>query len=146
MKTTLAKIVFSAALILLLALLLNCRDDKNPVAPSGFNFDPNQIPRFVRANYIDPTRMKRISKFRSAIGSDYSDDFEKCRNMKMLSNPGAIAIGRHWIFFHLSSEKLKKLSRGLADQKSASNRKNSLNLVSISSTSGCPTRWLSDSR
>lgn len=87
MKTTLVKIVFSAALILLLALLLNCRDDKNPVAPSGFNFDPNQIPRFVRANYIDPTRMKRISKFRSAIGSDYSDDFEKCRNMKNAFEP-----------------------------------------------------------
>ena len=87
MRTILSHIKFPAALILLSALVMNCKDDKNPAAPDGFIFDANQIPRFVRAHYIDPTRMKRISKFRSAIGPDYSDDFEKCRSMKNYFEP-----------------------------------------------------------
>ncbi len=39
-------------------------------------------PRFVDVNYIDFDRVYKISKFRSAVGHDYSDDDEKCRSMK----------------------------------------------------------------
>jgi len=40
------------------------------------------IPRFVDVNYIDFDRVYKISKFRSAVGHDYSDDDEDCRSMK----------------------------------------------------------------
>jgi len=39
-------------------------------------------PRFVDVNYIDFDRVYKISKFRSAVGHDYSDDDERCRSMK----------------------------------------------------------------
>lgn len=40
------------------------------------------IPRFVDVHYIDFDRVYKVSKFRSAVGHDYSDDDEKCRSMK----------------------------------------------------------------
>ncbi|HPN36021.1 MAG TPA: hypothetical protein PK843_16025 [bacterium] len=40
------------------------------------------IPRFVDVHYIDFDRVYKISKFRSAVGHDYSDDDEACRSMK----------------------------------------------------------------
>ena len=60
---------------------MDCQNEKNPAAPSGFDLDRQPIPRFVRANYLDPGGMARISRFRSAVGGDYSDDFETCRSM-----------------------------------------------------------------
>ena len=41
-----------------------------------------EIPQFVAVDYIELDRIHRISKFRSGIGHDYSDDFESCRCMK----------------------------------------------------------------
>ncbi|MBN1892948.1 hypothetical protein JW906_00555 [bacterium] len=48
------------------------------------NADPYTagLPRFVHVNFIEPARMERISRFRSSVGHDYSDDFEHCRSMK----------------------------------------------------------------
>jgi len=40
------------------------------------------IPRFVTVDYIDLSKISRITKFRSGEGHDYSDDFEKNRSMK----------------------------------------------------------------
>jgi hypothetical protein len=40
------------------------------------------LPEFVTANYIDLSRIGRISRFRSAAGHDFSDDVEHCRSMK----------------------------------------------------------------
>ena len=42
----------------------------------------SSIPRFVSVDYIDLTKISRITKFRSGEGHDYSDDFEKNRSMK----------------------------------------------------------------
>jgi len=47
-----------------------------------YDVDAWGIPKFVRWNYIDLDRIAQISKFRSSIGHDYSDDFEHCRSMK----------------------------------------------------------------
>lgn len=47
---------------------------KQSVSPS--------IPRFVSVDYIDLSKISRITKFRSGEGHDYSDDFEKNRSMK----------------------------------------------------------------
>ena len=49
--------------------------------------DPNIIPQFVNVNYIELNKIGRISKFRSGIGHDYSDDFEHCRSMKHYYQP-----------------------------------------------------------
>jgi len=52
-----------------------------------YDIDANGIPRFVFANYIELAKIRIISKFRSAIGHDYSDDFESCRSMKHYFQP-----------------------------------------------------------
>ncbi|MCD6117176.1 hypothetical protein J7K93_09190 [bacterium] len=44
--------------------------------------DSVDVPEFVDVNYIELDKIHRISKFRSAEGHDYSDDFESCRSMK----------------------------------------------------------------
>ncbi|HQG47280.1 MAG TPA: hypothetical protein PLG50_16595, partial [bacterium] len=82
MRTGKTILLLSRVLLFLLALNPGCREEKNPAAPpSGFDFDRNPIPRFVRHNFIDAGRMARISRFRSAAGVDYSDDLEHCRSM-----------------------------------------------------------------
>ena len=45
------------------------------------------IPQFVDRSYLDLNKIDRISKFRSGMGHDYSDDFESCRSMKHYFNP-----------------------------------------------------------
>ena len=45
------------------------------------------IPQFVNNNYLDLNKIDKISKFRSGMGHDYSDDFESCRSMKHYFNP-----------------------------------------------------------
>ena len=87
MRTLISQIKVSAALILLLTPLMSCKDNKNPTVSAGYNLDSTPPPRFVRVNYIDAGRMARISKFRSAIGNDYSDGFENCRSMKHFLEP-----------------------------------------------------------
>lgn len=47
------------------------------------------LAEFVEADYIDSSQIGRISKFRSAEGHDYSDDFEGCRSMKHYFEPKA---------------------------------------------------------
>jgi len=45
------------------------------------------VPQFVASNYLDLNKIDRISKFRSGMGHDYSDDFESCRSMKHYFSP-----------------------------------------------------------
>lgn len=40
------------------------------------------IPQLTTHNYIDLARIRQISRFRSGVGHDYWDDFERCRSMK----------------------------------------------------------------
>jgi hypothetical protein len=40
------------------------------------------IPRLTTHNYIDLARIHEVSRFRSGVGHDYWDDFERCRSMK----------------------------------------------------------------
>jgi hypothetical protein len=45
--------------------------------------DPDdEVPKFVKVNYIELEKIERISKFRSSAGHDYSDSFESCSSMK----------------------------------------------------------------
>lgn len=45
------------------------------------------IPRFVQTDYIDLSKVGSITRFRSAQGHDYSDEFETCRSMKHYYRP-----------------------------------------------------------
>ena len=47
-----------------------------------YDIDKNGIPKFAVENVVELSKIAQISKFRSGIGHDYSDDFETCRNMK----------------------------------------------------------------
>jgi hypothetical protein len=51
-------------------------------ACATYDVEAKGVPRFVAVNYIDLDHVARISRFRSAVGHDYSDDFESCRSMK----------------------------------------------------------------
>jgi hypothetical protein len=53
-----------------------------------FDLPADSAPRFVNVSYIDLNKITRISRFRSGIGHDYSDDFEFCRSMKHYFDPG----------------------------------------------------------
>lgn len=52
-----------------------------------YDIDANGIPQFVGVDYIKLDNIYQISKFRSGIGHDYSDDFESCRSMKHYFQP-----------------------------------------------------------
>ena len=48
----------------------------------------NAVIQFVDSDYIDLDKINWISKFRSGMGHDYSDDFESCSSMKHYYHPG----------------------------------------------------------
>lgn len=56
-------------------------------APPSYNVNVLGIPRFVNQDYIELSKINRISLFRSSAGHDYSDDREKCRSMKHYYDP-----------------------------------------------------------
>jgi len=61
----------------------------DPYISTGDTYDVDAlgIPKFVWADYIELEKIHRISRFRSAVGHDYSDDFESCRSMKHYFEP-----------------------------------------------------------
>ena len=79
------KPIFSAAAILSVVLmsfgLTGCKTPTQPLDDDdGGNGNVNQ--GLVTADYIELSKITRISKFRSGIGHDYSDSYESCRSMK----------------------------------------------------------------
>ncbi len=50
--------------------------------PATYDVNAQGIPLLVQSDYIDLSRITAISRFRSGMGHDYSDDFEHCRSMK----------------------------------------------------------------
>lgn len=58
-----------------------------------WDIDKDGVPKFITCNYIELDKIYRISKFRSAVGHDYSDAFEDCRSMKHYFEPFA---GTDW--------------------------------------------------
>jgi len=47
-----------------------------------YHLDLSAIPALITHHCLDPRQQQRVSRFRSAHGLDYSDDFESCRSMK----------------------------------------------------------------
>ncbi len=58
-----------------------------PPMATSYDVDTLGVPRFVVANYLDPTSLQRVSRFRSGYGHDYSDNVESCRSMKHYFQP-----------------------------------------------------------
>lgn len=52
--------------------------------PTG---NPDFIPQFVNADFVDLENIQQISLFRSAEGHDYGDGVESCRSMKHYYRP-----------------------------------------------------------
>ncbi|MBN2542116.1 hypothetical protein JXI42_04560 [bacterium] len=69
------------ALIFVGCVLFSCGKN-NGDGNNNDNGDSIDIPPFVNVNYIELDKIHKISKFRSAVGHDYSDGFEDCRSMK----------------------------------------------------------------
>jgi hypothetical protein len=91
MRTMNARTILPTFLVFTVVLAMGCGDDKpTGTGPRGYDVDVRGIPKFVRVNYIEADRIASISKFRSSIGHDYSDDFEHCRSMKHYFQPNAI--------------------------------------------------------
>jgi hypothetical protein len=85
---------FCFLLLVLLVAGMGCdpviRDqgpESNGQDQDTYDIDALGIPRFVTVQYITLTKIWRISRFRSGIGHDYSDDFEDCRSMKHYFQP-----------------------------------------------------------
>lgn len=85
-------------IILISLLLLSCGgggDESSSNNGSGqtaattitYDIDALGLPKFVNTNYIDLSKIYRISKFRSSAGHDFSDHFEDNRSMKHYFNP-----------------------------------------------------------
>lgn len=58
-----------------------------PTGPPLWDVDARGVPRFVGHDYLDVSRIVQVSRFRSAEGHDYSDEFESCRSMKHYFGP-----------------------------------------------------------
>lgn len=82
--------------ILVLALVASCRGEPTGSERPGRAATPSReeqrgegLPRFIQADYIELGKIARISKFRSGVGHDYSDEVEHCRSMKHYFVPRA---------------------------------------------------------
>jgi len=64
----------------------NTTSDNNNKIPM-YDIDKYGISKFVDTDYIELDKIYRVSKFRSGIGHDYSDNFEENRSMKHYFNP-----------------------------------------------------------
>ena len=99
MKSGLRGMIVLILSVLLAVFLTTCNhdgissNDNNENGSNGndgtYDVDANGIPRFVGVDYIALDHIHEISKFRSGIGHDYSDDFESCRSMKHYFRPKA---------------------------------------------------------
>ncbi len=68
--------------------LISCSKKDNTANPSDiWDIETNGIPKFVNHDFIELEKVKRVSKYRSSEGHDYSDAFEHCRSMKHYFEP-----------------------------------------------------------
>jgi hypothetical protein len=88
-KETLFRKIIIVPVIAMIALCSSCsKKSSGEQGPSDiWDIDNDGIPKFVDTNYIELSKIYRISKFRSSVGHDYSDFTESCRNMKHYFQP-----------------------------------------------------------
>ena len=81
--------LFIISIFLLVVVLMTGCKKKVEIKPISdiWNIEVKGIPRLVRTNYIELSKIHRISKFRSSVGYSYTDFFENCRSMKHSFEP-----------------------------------------------------------
>ena len=62
-------------------------DDPSAGGPPPLDPDRDPLPAVIEALHIPLERIRRISKFRSGVGHDFSDGVESCRSMKHYLHP-----------------------------------------------------------
>lgn len=67
-------------------VIIGCGEHTSAPPQAVFDIDANGIPRFVVADYVELTKVDKVSRFRSGVGHDYSglygEDPESCRSKK----------------------------------------------------------------
>jgi hypothetical protein len=80
-----------AQLVLLCLLLIPCsgckKSEPEETPDYIWDIDKKGIPKFINTNYIEVSKIYRISKYRSSVGHDYSDAYEQCRSLKHYFEP-----------------------------------------------------------
>lgn len=66
--------------VLTAILIIGC--NSNNVQITNITNQTIDSTHFLTSDYIELDKIKKISKFRSGIGHNYSDDFENCSSMK----------------------------------------------------------------
>lgn len=61
----------------------------SPLPRHTYDVDALGLPTLVNQDWVELGKMGTISRFRSAAGGDYSDDFESCRSMQHQFEPSA---------------------------------------------------------
>ena len=97
MKISLGWLVVLCLSVLIAVFIIMCDESDKGVNETEeidedngtYDVDANGIPQFVNVDYIELNKIHQISKFRSGIGHDYSDDFESNRSMKHYFQPKA---------------------------------------------------------
>ncbi len=89
------KQIFYLTICFLIIVFAGCsKKDKDNTFPSSndlWDIDKIPPPQFINTNYIELSKIYKISKYRSSVGHDYSDASEHCRSMKHYFEPlGAI--------------------------------------------------------
>jgi hypothetical protein len=82
-----SQIVFFLILFLIIPGCSKKHDVNNNTGNDIWDIDKDGIPKFVNTNYIELSKIYRISKYRSSIGHDYSDSYEQCRSLKHYFQP-----------------------------------------------------------
>jgi hypothetical protein len=88
-KEALFRKIIIVPVIAMIVLCSSCsKKSSGEQGPSDiWDIDNDGIPKFVDTNYIELSKIYRISKFRSSVGHDYSDFTEQCRSMKHYFEP-----------------------------------------------------------
>ena len=75
-------------LLILLFCITGCSKKNDTITPDYiWDIDKDGIPKFVKTNFIELSKIYRISKYRSSVGHDYSDASEQCRSLKHYFEP-----------------------------------------------------------
>ena len=95
---------FSARMLLLACLFGVCACGGSAEAPAPptpapteppletvWDVDARGVPRLATVDYIELGKVRRISLFRSSVGHDAPDSFERCRSMKHYFMPASAA-------------------------------------------------------
>lgn len=95
--------IFPTLLFLVVCMVAGCSKTDSPSAVHPVKENTADSLFVIRVDYIELDNIERISRFRSGIGHDYSDETEHCRSMKHYFQPkGTVDWGSVKIFSPVS--------------------------------------------